>query len=435
MKVLIIHPNFPGQYKHIARVLGSHPENKVVFACKPKQTGDIHGVRRVEYSATREPANGIHPYIVGFERAVLQGQAMWRICEQMKRGGFTPDVICAHPGWGEGLFLKDIYPDVPVLFFMEFYYHAFGADVYFDPKEEVNPNDVCRIRVKNSTNLFNLEACDWAITPTFWQKNVHPPEFHYKMSVLHDGIDTNVITPLKKGALTLPNGVVLQQGDEVVTYVARNFEPYRGFPTIMRGIDLITKRRKNCHVLVIGSEGVSYGRHPEDGKSYKQQMLEELDLDMSRVHFLGHLPYSQYLTALQFSKTHIYYTVPFVLSWSMLEAMASGCAVVASNTKPVMEVITDGHNGLLADFFSHEDLANRVEEVLDHPDGMQQMRQAARQTILDHYSLDKVLPLHLSLIKDLAERRMPPPTAQAILACNPAPASDMVFVDEGRKLR
>lgn len=304
---------------------------------------------------------------------------------------------------------------------MEFYYHALGADVYFDPREEINPNEVSRIRVKNSTNLFNLESCDWAISPTFWQKQLHPQLYQHKFSVLHDGIDTNHIRPLRMGTITLPNGTVLKQGDEIVTYVARNFEPYRGFPTVMRGIDLLTKRRKQCHVLVIGSEGVSYGKRPEGEKSFKQQMLEELDLDMSRVHFLGSLPYEQYLTTLQFSRAHIYYTLPFVLSWSMLEAMALGCVVVGSDTPPVAEVIQDGKNGLLSNFFSHEQLANRLEEVLDHPTGMQHIRDNARQTVLDHYALDKVLPLHLGLIQDLANKQLPPPTAEAIAKFNPDP--------------
>ena len=433
MKILLLHPNIPGQYKHIARILGADPANEVVFASKPKQGVSIPGVRRVEYDVDSNPSAETHRYIQGLAKNIMSGQALWRLCVKLKREGFTPDIICAHPGWGDALFVKDVYPDVPLFSFMEFYYRAFGSDVYFDPRDEVNPDDVARIRIKNATNLFNLEACDWAISPTFWQFQQHPKEFQHKISVLHDGIDTDLIQPMVKNTLTLPGGAVLKQGDEIVTYVARNFEPYRGFPTVMRAIERITKRRPNCHVLVVGSDGVSYGRKLEDNKTYKQQMMDELDIDESRVHFLGSLPHNQLISVYQFSSVHIYYTVPFVLSWSMLEAMSAGCALVASNTPPVAEVINDRENGMLASFFSHEELAEKVEEVLSHPDGMRNMRHAARRTVIDKYDLKKVLPLHLELIRDIADRRLPPPAAKKILVMNPNPG-DLSLTPEQLKV-
>lgn len=422
MRVLIIHPNFPGQFKHIARALAQDPNNEVVFACNPKEgVENIPGVKRIEYKAKRDASPKTHRYIIGLERGILAGQAMWSVCDTLRGQGFEPDVILAHPGWGDALFVKDYFQDVPLLSFMEFYYHAFGADVHFDPNEPVNPDDVARIRIKNAMNLLNLEACDWALSPTWWQWQQHPQEFRHKFSVMHDGIDTNLIRPQKKNQLTLPNGKKLQQGDEIVTYVARNFEPYRGFPTVMKAIDLVTKRRPNCHVVIVGSDGVSYGRQPQNGKTYRQSIMEELDLDLSRVHFVGHLPHPQLISVYHYSRAHIYSTVPFVLSWSMLEAMAAGCVVVGSATPPVMEVIQDGKNGLLADFFSAEHMAERVCEALEKD--MQPIREAARQTILDHYALDKVLPLYTGLVKDLAARRFPPPTAQAIQQFNPAPVA------------
>lgn len=413
MKVLFIHPNCPGQYKHIARIMAEDPKNQVVFISK-QNTSHIPNITKVEYVVGREPSYETHRYIIGFERAIFQGQEIWRVCNKLKQSGFIPDVICAHPGWGDALFLKDIYPDTPLLNFLEFYYRAFGADVYFDPSEEVDPDELTRIRVKNANNLFNLEACDWGITPTNWQKEVQPKEFQYKISVLHDGIDTTIAAPGDIKTLALPDGTTLQKGQEIVTYVSRNFEPYRGFPIVMRGIEKIIKDRPNAHVLVVGDDGVSYGRNPEGGKTYREQVMEELDLDLSRIHFMPKLPYNDFLKVLQYSRAHIYYTVPFVLSWSMLEAMSVGCAIVGSATKPVEEVIEDGVNGLLADFFSPDDLARRVSEILDHPTQMQHIRDAARQTIIDKYALDKVIPLHIQLITELAGGGTPSKTAQEI---------------------
>ena len=419
MKILFIHPNMPGQYKHLAKVMAEDPDNEVLFLTK-KRDAAIPGVTRIDYQMSRDSRQETHRYVIGFERAVLHGQEVWRVCTKLKEQGFTPDVICAHPGWGDALFIKDVYPDTPLLNFLEFYYHAFGADVYFDKNEVVDLDDLPRIRVKNATNIFNLEACDWGIAPTWWQYQQNPPEFLHKISVLHDGIDTDVAIPLSepRKAINLPDGTVLQPTDKIVTYVCRNFEPYRGFPTVMRGIDKMTRERSDCHVLIVGNDGVSYGRAPEGKKTFKQEMIDELKPDMTRVHFIETLPYNEYLKVLQYSAVHIYFTVPFVLSWSSMEAMSAGCLLIASDTPPVREVIKDGVNGLLTDFFSHDQLAARIHEALDNQEKLKPLRQAARQTILDHYSLHKLMPLHKALITDLAHKKLPPPAAQTILEFN-----------------
>jgi glycosyltransferase involved in cell wall biosynthesis len=291
---------------------------------------------------------------------------------------------------------------------MEFYYHAFGADAHFDPAEPVSPDDVARIRIRNAKHLLNLAACDWAVSPTRWQKKQHPLEFHHKITVLHEGIDTDRIVRRRPKSLTLPNGVRLDSRHEIITYVARNFEPYRGFPQVMRGLGTILRQRPNAHALMVGADGVSYGKGPADGRSWREVMLGEVTLDPARIHWLGALPYHEYLTVLAHSDVHIYLTVPFVLSWSMLEAMAAGCAVIASETEPVTEVIVDGVNGLLVNFFDQEQLVARVGEVLDSKDRMEEMRRAARRTVVERYDLKKLLPLQAKLLTDLASGRIPP---------------------------
>ncbi len=417
MKILLIHPSMPSQYKYLAQVMGADKNNQVLFITKPGKQ-DIPGVKKIEYKVSRSPQPEIHRYLIEFERAICQGQEVWRVCRKLKEQGFTPDIICAHPGWGDTLFIKEIYPDVPLLSFMEFYYHAFGADVYFDKNEPVNIDDVASVRIKNSTNLLNLEMCDWGITPTWWQLKQHPKEFHHKISVLHDGIDTDIVKPsTNKRPIQLPDGTVITEKEKIVTYICRNFEPYRGFPTVMRGIEKLVKERSDCHVLIVGNDGNGYGRNASK-KTFKQQILEELTLDASRVHFINTLPYEQYLRVLQVSDVHIYFTVPFVLSWSSMEAMSAGCLLVASDTAPVREVMQDGVNALLTDFFSPEQLAARLHEALDNQEKLQHLRDAARQTILDKYSLHKLIPLHLALINDLANGKLPPPAAQAIKEFN-----------------
>ena len=214
--------------------------------------------------------------------------------------------------------------------------------------------------------------------------------------MLHDGIDTTYFCPKPGAKLVLPTiGLDLSHVDELVTYATRGMEPYRGFPQFMEAVALIQQRRPNCHIAVVGADRVAYGKALPDGKTYKQLMLEKLPLDLSRLHFTGTLPYDQYRQVLQASSAHIYLTRPFVLSWSMLEAMASGCLLIASNTAPVTEVIQDGKNGLLVDFFSPADIADRVDEVLRHSDRLATLRANARETILKRYDLAALLPQHI----------------------------------------
>ncbi len=416
MRILFIHPNMPGQYKHLVRILAEDRSNEVVFLTKPKSQTEIPNVRKVEYTVLREPEPKTHRYLIPFEKAVFASQEVWRTCNILRNKGFIPDVIVAHLGWGDGLYLKEIYPDSKVLALMEFYYKSKGGDVGFLDGKEPTADNQCRTKTRNAIHLFNLTYCDWAISQTFFQRNLHPDIFWPKISVLHDGIDTSDVQPSKGRGINLPNGINLQKSDEVVTYISRNFEPYRGFPQFMRAAVEIQKHRPNCHIIMVGSDEISYSKKLPKGQTYRKMIMDELgdQLDMKRFHFLGYLPYDEMKLVMKISSAHIYLTVPFVLSWSMMEAMASECLLIASNTEPVREVIRDGYNGLLVDFFKPKQIADCVDEVFASDNRMLSIRKAARKTIIKRYSLDKVMNLHLDLIRDLAHGKCPPPTAKKI---------------------
>jgi len=411
MKILFIHQNFPGQYRYLARHLGQEAANRVVFITKPSE-GGIPGVEKVEYTPGRDPAPSTHPYVVGFERAVLHAQAVARAALVLKKEGFTPDIVCAHPGWGEAMYIKDVFPEAPLVNYCEWYYRAVGADIDFDPAAPVDLDRRCRTRTRNALHLLNLEACDHGIAPTRWQQRQFPAEFRQKISVIHEGIDTSTVRPDADARFTLPDGRELGRKHEVVTYVARNLEPYRGFPSFMRALPRICERRPNAHVVIAGGDEISYSKRLPDGLTYRQQLLEEVRIDPQRVHFLGKIPYSRFVKLLQVSSAHVYLTVPFLLSWSMLEAMAAGCVVVASNTPPVVEVVENGKNGFLVDFFSPDEIAERVSEVLARREQLGGISEAARRTIVHRYELTKCLPRHLELIRGLARgaglRHVPP---------------------------
>jgi glycosyltransferase involved in cell wall biosynthesis len=327
-----------------------------------------------------------------------------RVALDLKAAGFTPDVMLGHNGWGEIWYLKDVFPAAPLIGYFEFFYKSRGADVGFDPIEAEILDTAPRIRTKNLGNLLGLDAADLGQSPTQWQRSLYPAKYQSMLHVVHEGIDTQIVAPDPNVRLRLQVAELeLTPDDEVVTYVARNLEPHRGFQSFMRSLPTILEQRPNAHVLIIGGDEVSYGQRLPDGQTYRQQMLKELgsSLDFKRVHFVGKVPYSIYLNVLQVSRVHIYLTYPFVLSWSMLEAMAAGCLVVASNTAPVEEVIRDGENGFLVDFFSAAEISERVVAALEAGRNcFADIRQNARRTIIDKYDLKTIcLPAQLSLLE------------------------------------
>jgi len=410
MIYLFIHQNFPGQYSKIVRHLADQPGNKVYFITQPNSNW-MAGVTKLIYNRPIPDQIICHPFTYDFDVATRIGLTVAEICKDLKIQGIIPDIIIGHAGWGEMTFVKDIFPDSPVLSYFEFYYHYSNVDLGFDPEFPRNPDDAFRLRVRNAVTLLSFDSSDWGNTPTRWQWSVHPPEFRPRISICHEGVDTEEVKPNPDASLFLArDGVLLTRKDEVITYVARNLEPYRGFHTIMRAAPEILRSRPNAHMVFVGGDGVSYGAAAPAGTTYREIMLKEVGdrLDLSRVHFLGQIPYSSFLALLQISSVHIYLTYPFVLSWSFVEAMACGCAVIGSSTPPVMEVLEDGVNGLAVDFFSAQQIKERVDQILDHPDRMQSLRDAARKTAVDRFDLKtKRLPQWQMLLDQLIARQPP----------------------------
>ncbi len=358
MRILFLHPNFPAQFRHVSKALAQNPKHTVVFGTN-RQEGNIPGVKKAIYQPSRPPSHKTHHYDIPLEKAVLEGQAVYRLLTKLKQQQFIPDIVFGHSGWGPTLFIKDIFPQAQLLCYFEWFYHAHGSDADFDPDDPIDANTEARIRIKNAPILIDLYSCDRGLSPTKWQKSQFPLEFHSKITVRHDGVDTEYFRPLAEAKLNLPRiNLNLSTADEILTYVARGMEPYRGFPQLMETLFLLQQRRPKLHAVIVGQNRVAYGKQLPQGQNYKDLMLQKFPLDMNRVHFTGLLPYHEYLQVLQASSVHLYLTRPFVLSWSMLEALSTGCVVVGSKTAPVMEVIEDEVNGLLVDFFDTEAIAS-----------------------------------------------------------------------------
>lgn len=363
----------------------------------------------VRYGAKRGSTPAIHPWVSDLETKVIRGEACFRAALEMKKQGFVPDVIIAHPGWGESLFLKEVWPHAKLGIYCEFYYHTEGADTGFDP--EFPSHDVglgCRLRLKNTNNLMHFDLAQAGISPTHWQASTFPEPFRSKISVIHDGIDTDAVAPDRDIEVVFNQQLTLTRADEVITFVNRNLEPYRGYHIFMRALPEILRQRPNARVLLVGGDDVSYGARPDNGRKWKDIFIEEVrgqisDADWARVHFLGNVPYHHFIPLLQLSTVHVYLTYPFVLSWSLLEAMSVGCAIVASDTLPLHEAIRHDETGRLVDFFDAPALAREVSRLLDAPQERQRLGENARQFARANYDLKTVcLPRQLDWFAALA---------------------------------
>jgi glycosyltransferase involved in cell wall biosynthesis len=391
VRFLFVHQNFPGQYRHLAAHYAAEAGYRVVAVGEKAnllRQPRLPGVEVFGYDLPEpDKADAFNAPVL---KAIHRGKRVAAGAAHLKRQGLRPDVIFAHIGWGEALFLKDIFPDARVLLYGEFFYRAQGGDVGFDAEFPMSAEKVLRLRVMNAPLLMSLDAADWGMAPTRWQHKQFPAPYAERMSVIHDGIDTDVVRP----------GASDEQA--LITYVARNLEPYRGFHVFMRAIPEIQKRRPNARIVIVGGDEVSYSPRLPPGQTYRQRLLREIEgkADLSRVHFTGRIPYADYLALLRRSSVHVYLTYPFVLSWSLLEAMSAGCLVVGSRTPPVEEVIRDGENGLLTDFFSTGELASRIDEALSR--NHDELRAAARRTVIDRFDLKRVcLPAQRELVARL----------------------------------
>ncbi|KPX55224.1 hypothetical protein ALQ57_101599 [Pseudomonas amygdali pv. hibisci] len=380
LNILIIHQNFPGQFKNLVRDISGRSTCELTVISRDT-TPVYHGVRHIRYRPKRSVSSTTHNYLRTFEDAVLHGQQVLRVLLQLKRTGYRPAVILAHPGWGEALFIKDAFPDTPLINFCEYYYHAMGADTGFDPEFPASADSRARLRIINSLHLLNLEQCDVGITPTRWQHSLHPAAYRDKIKVIHEGIDLDGLMDVHRSDLILDNGQVVRCGDPVITYVARNLEPYRGFHVFMRSLSRILNHHDSVQVLIVGGDSVSYGARPHGASGWREKMTSDMSSsDLKRIHFLGKVSYAKYKQVLSLSSVHIYLTYPFVLSWSLLEAMAMGCVVLGSRTRPVEEVVTDGVNGYLVDFFDCSGIADQTLSILNNLDKQEYIKGNAQNS-------------------------------------------------------
>ncbi|HEX2939983.1 MAG TPA: glycosyltransferase family 4 protein [Rhodopila sp.] len=418
MRFLFVHQNFPGQFLHIVRHLVTDHRHEILFITEPN-ANELAGVRKVPY--LRPPQNVEDTHIVAREldNGARRAEAVFKAGYGLRHLGFNPDIIIGHHGWGEMLNLRDLWPDTPMLGYMEFYYQHDKADVGFDPEFPADPLDFPRIRAKNALNHIALNLGGLGQTPTAWQLSTYPAWARPMIEMIWEGVDVDLCSPdpaarrrtLKIGDMTI------RPTDKLVTYVSRDLEPYRGFHVMMRTLVPLMRARKDVKVVMIGGDGISYGSPPQEGGTWREVMLQEVgsDIDPDRVVFPGRVAYATYLAALRRSDAHVYLTYPFVASWSLRESLAIGCPVIGSDTQPVREFITHGSNGLLTPCLDPKKLARTILDVLDDRDLTRSLRANARAYALDRLQMKDYLAEYCSAIKRLTGQD-PTPGAKLLAA-------------------
>tara|TARA_R110000765_G_scaffold293026_2_gene388560 strand:+ start:1666 stop:2916 length:1251 start_codon:yes stop_codon:yes gene_type:complete len=406
MKIMFVHQNMPGQYRELVQWLAGTGDHQIYFLTQRKAAPSFEGVQTRVYEPHHKPADNAYGLSKNWEESTGNGLGAARAARQIeKTEGFKPDIVIGHVGWGELTFFKEIWKDVPIIGLFEYYYSATGGPVGFDPAERVSENTPFLLHARNAVPLANIETVDIGLSPTFWQRDRFPQSFHRKLYVCHDGIRTDQLKPDPKVRLKLGRlKHDLTRADEIVTFVSRNLERTRGFHIFMRALPRILKERPNARVLILGGNDTSYGGKSKHPGGLRAEMEAEVgkDVDWRRVHFLGKLPYDDYQKVVQISRCHLYLTMPFVLSWSFLEAMAMEATIVASDVAPVREAITHGKTGLLVDFFNPDAFADQVIEVLQDPEKYQRLGPEARKHVVQHYDfLTKCLPEHIAQINAL----------------------------------
>jgi glycosyltransferase involved in cell wall biosynthesis len=401
MRILFMHPEFPGQFMHLASFMAKDTNHKVAFITQQKHN-HLSGVTKIIYSVpSQNPA--AHPLLGTMEKSVIHSYAAANAARVLKNQGFIPDIVYGYTGgWSNSLFIKDVFPQTPFLSYFEWFVKSQGGEYNFDPAYPLTSDQEYAARISNMPNWVNLDSCSCGISPTEWQKSRFPREFQSKIQVVFDGIDTEYYKPDPQAVFAVPEKNTLSGDDEVLTYATRGMEPMRGFPQFMAAAALVQERRPNCHILVAGTDKTWYSKAAGENKTYKDLMMNTLSFDPSRLHFTGWLTPDEYRSLLQVSTAHVYLTRPYVLSWSAMEALSSGCLVIGSATPPVTEMIRVGYNGLLADFFSPQDIAGQVCEALEKRRDLQYLRQNARAEVCRKYSLNAVLPKQLELLEQVA---------------------------------
>jgi len=398
--ILFVHNNFPAQFGFVAEAAMARGHACAAIA---SPTGrPMTGMPMEKWEAGRSSSPMILKAAIRAEADLIRAEAAAAAALRLNQQGFYPDLIVGHPGWGETLYLREIFPKAKQIIYAEYYYRTADGDVGFDP--EFGPASApMELHAKNIGLALALSEADTIVAPTSFQASRLPGVFRQRTEIVHEGVDLLRTRKNAAARWVTADGRVLDGARPIITFVSRKLEPLRGYHSFMRSLPRLLEAVPDAEVLIVGEAArAGYGAAAPEGRTWAEVILDEVrdKLDVSRIHFTGRVPYETFIDALSLSWAHVYFTYPFVMSWSLLEAMACECLIVGSDTAPVRDAITAGENGLLVDFFDHAGLAQTLIEACRSPRRFDHLRRAARQTVEARYDRIRVcLPAWMRLIE------------------------------------
>lgn len=400
--ILFIHPNYPGQFKHIIPALQNDPQYSLAYISRKRSTKGAEGIRVEQYVFEKSDHAKVHRYLYYTQEAVREAQQVSSAATRLAQAGFTPDIIVGHVAWGGLLFMKDLFPEARTIAYCELYFRP-DYDHTILPGERVTNDRKAFLRCRNLHTLMQMESMDIGVTPTQYQLHSHPDSFHSKMVTVHEGVDTKLCRPDAQASFPIKEkGLTLDRNDLVITYVSRGFEPARGFFQLMQSIEILREELPEAHFLLVGGDKSFYSGDPGK-KSYRQQALEQYSIDHDRVHFTGRLTHEGFRKVIQISSAHIYLTRPLFLSWSVVEAMSMGAPIVASNEALVREFMTHEQDALLVDYYNPREIADSVKRLVQDKTLADRLGRHARQKIVDQFDTRSTVSQWKKLIERLAD--------------------------------
>tara|TARA_Y100001954_G_scaffold234525_1_gene290197 strand:+ start:5046 stop:6257 length:1212 start_codon:yes stop_codon:yes gene_type:complete len=400
MKILLIHQNFPGQFRQLAPHLLDRGHELVAICSHQRPV--LEGVRVLRYEEPAKPVGELPHSTLLWHEALQRASVVAKLCSGLASEGWQPDRILAHTGWGETLGLHEVWPDVPQIVWPELWLRPEHGGYGVDPlKLHVGLDQYLDHLGRNALTARALDHAVAWVLPTRHQANSFPVEFQgSRLCVIHEGIDSHLASPDPSVSYEV-GGHRVDRSVPTITLVNRNLERLRGFDVFMRALPIIQAQHPTVRVLIVGDNEGGYGGGHASGRPLREVMLEELDgqLDMNRIHFLGRIPHPYLIKLLQATWVHVYLSYPFIMGWSLLEAMSCGCCIVGSRGMPVEEAIHNGVDGVLVPMDDHQRLAQRVLVLLANPHLRQQLGFNARCTAL---SWDQSVTL--PQLTDLVER-------------------------------
>ncbi len=400
MKILFSHQNYPAQFGAFGDYLARQGWD-VTFFTGTDRNVSAGPCKLYRMKPHREPTKGVHRFAKPLEQAMINGQAFANAAIQAREQGLEPDIVVAHSGWGSGTFAKAVWPNCKYVSYVEWYYRWPPEDSVLANSRSTDEDGRAKALARNAPTMLDFAEADLVMCPTHFQASQFPDWLRERVTVMHDGVDTRYYAPAENVAFPVDDAIPADA--EVITYATRGMEPHRGFPEFMQAVALLQKSRPRLHAIIGGTDRVAYGPQLPEGQSWKQIMLEKLELDESRLHWPGLLPKEKWRTLLQSTDVHVYLSVPFVLSWSMIEAMSAACPLVVSDTSPVQEAIRGGDVARVVNHRDIEALAAAIASLLDDRELAGRLGQGARALAERKYASSWIYPARARMLAELVE--------------------------------